>query len=324
MCQKAYKKIVSEASSLANPTAMADITNEGNMSTIINSATGRAQPDIVNILRRQLVQRPVEGETYSLFGNMASTDGYYQEVAALADRCLKRFNDHIALLSTVRESSGNRRRLRRASQHGKNNSQISFLLTESKAVLSRYTKNVTTHLEGLSLRARFDRTLSMSEEQYHLAMLEIELVNRIHAEEFARARTKLAFLPHCLRDWSRDCQSKPDGHDYICKACSKNCWVNGVSKMLRLHGITPYIWMSADLSRLFKKMGKHEGDLGVLGIACIPELMHGMRLCTRHDIPVVGIPLNANRCARWTGSFYDNSVDLARLASLLKPQHASS
>lgn len=287
------------------------------MARFIDSHPGHRRPDIAGILQRQLSERPVEGETYSLYGDTSSTDGYFHDVAALAEQCLECIPDPGALLRMVREAPKNRRRLKRISKDGHGSPELHLLLTASRQMLARYTRSVAGHLQRLPLRARFDRTLSMSEEQYHLAMLEIELVNSIHARDFARARTKFAFLPHCLRDWSRDCQSKPDGHDYVCKGCSKGCWVNGVSRMLRLHGITPYIWMSADLSRLFRNTGKHEGDLGVLGIACVPELMHGMRLCTRHNIPVVGIPLNANRCARWMGSFHDNSVNLNHLAAII-------
>jgi len=86
---------------------------------------------------------------------------------------------------------------------------------------------------------------------------------------------------------------------------------------LRLNGIAAYIWMNADLARLFKKLRTADGDLGVLGIACVPELAHGMQLCRRHGIPVVGIPLNANRCARWMGKFCDNSVNLYQLGRIV-------
>ena len=33
--------------------------------------------------------------------------------------------------------------------------------------------------------------------------------------------------------------------------------------------------------------------------------------------PVVGIPLDANRCARWWGQFHPNTVNLRRLEDLL-------
>jgi hypothetical protein len=39
-------------------------------------------------------------------------------------------------------------------------------------------------------------------------------------------------------------------------------------------------------------------------------------LCSRHGIPVLGVPLNANRCARWMGEFFSNSVSLRQIERL--------
>jgi hypothetical protein len=61
---------------------------------------------------------------------------------------------------------------------------------------------------------------------------------------------------------------------------------------------------------------KNHQTFGILGIACVPELVMGMRKCRKNGIPVVGIPLNANRCIRWFGEFHQNSVDLDELEKL--------
>jgi len=33
----------------------------------------------------------------------------------------------------------------------------------------------------------------------------------------------------------------------------------------------------------------------------------------KYNIPVIGIPIDANRCQRWMGDYYDNSVNLENL-----------
>ena len=75
--------------------------------------------------------------------------------------------------------------------------------------------------------------------------------------------------------------------------------------------------MNMNLKKLAHKLSAQKEIFGVLGIACFPELVNGIRLCSKAGIPVVGIPLNANRCARWTGSFLENSVDIEALDNLL-------
>lgn len=71
------------------------------------------------------------------------------------------------------------------------------------------------------------------------------------------------------------------------------------------------------MKQMAKYTIKERRSFGVLGIACIPELTWGMRNCRKNNIPVIGIPLNANRCIRWFGEFFPNSVDLTELEKLI-------
>jgi hypothetical protein len=47
-----------------------------------------------------------------------------------------------------------------------------------------------------------------------------------------------------------------------------------------------------------------------------------MRACMKRKIPVVGIPLDANRCMRWMGRFEETSVNLKRLGELVNDWRA--
>lgn len=259
---------------------------------------------------------PVPGKTFSLFGTADSTEGYYRSVRELADACLLLQSDVPALIAEVRRL-GKRPRLARKLSAGKNSSPGCFIVQSARTLLSPYTAAVKEHLAGLSLIKSFDGVLSFTEEQYHLAMLEIELMNRVNGSLFRKAQRKLAFLPHCLRDLDANCRAAPRTIDYACKGCSTACQVNAVSTLLREQGIEPYIWMEANLRSLFRELKDKEGGLGVMGIACVPELVRGMRMCAKLDVPVVGIPLNANRCARWMGEFRPTSTDLAELKRLV-------
>jgi hypothetical protein len=111
--------------------------------------------------------------------------------------------------------------------------------------------------------------------------------------------------------------ASPDELDHLCKGCSKQCTINSISKLLKQSEVTPYIWLKADLKKLFKTFQNNSENPSVLGIACIPELVFGMRLCRKYNIPVVGIPLDANRCSRWMGDFYYNSVNTNKLNKIL-------
>jgi hypothetical protein len=260
---------------------------------------------------------PLQGRTFSLHGDSQNSDGYYTTIADLADAFLKEVPDRRLLLTKIQTLSKSRRRLKKLVSDGGDGSLDGFLVNTLGSKLSPYTRGVQAHLRGLSGFARLDRTLTTSEEQYHLYMLEIELVNRLFADGFKASEKKLAFLPHCLRDMTADCRAAQRDLDYVCKGCTDDCKVNRVTKLLRRHGVTPYIWMTANLHSLFRNLKREGKSLGVLGIACIPELARGMRLCLRFEVPVVALPLDANRCARWWGEFHWNTVNFQKLERLL-------
>jgi len=148
-------------------------------------------------------------------------------------------------------------------------------------------------------------------------MLEIELTNRLFASDFIKADKKIALMPYCLQDFSVKCKSERNGFDYQCRHCSAKCFQNWASEILENHQIDPFIWMEGNMKRLAKFTLKEKRTFGVLGIACVPELIWGMRNCRKNNIPAIGIPLNANRCIRWFGEFFPNSVDVRELERLL-------
>jgi len=258
---------------------------------------------------------PVAGKTYSLFGRDLSTEPYYDRIRRLADDLLRIVPGEESLLALIRKAGGRKWLLDRMARR-EDRSILSSVLQFLRNALSPYTTNVRTHLKGLSIRSVTDPRLRTTEEQYHLHMLEIELVNRVHRDRFLRSDFRIALLPHCLRDFRRECRSVLGDLDSVCAGCSETCFLHRVSAILREAGIHPYIWRNAELSTLFRRL-EGRGSFGVLGIACIPELAWGMRACMKRKVPVVGIPLDANRCMRWMGRFDETSVNLDRLSDLV-------
>ena len=256
------------------------------------------------------------GKTYSLRPDGLPSDGYYETIGQIADSLLEDGTALSDLLDTVRWLGASRRNLRRLLKSHRSTPDSRVLRTLT-AALSRYTTSTSDHLKHLGGFDRLDRTLATTEEQHHLFMLEIELGNRLYSEQFHNASMKIAMLPHCLRDLDAECRAAERDIDYVCKGCTDTCTVNLASKALRLHKVKPYIWMEADLKSLFRKLRKSGETVGVLGIACVPELAKGMRMCHKYGVPAVGVPLDANRCARWWGTFYPNTVNLEQLESLL-------
>ena len=72
---------------------------------------------------------------------------------------------------------------------------------------------------------------------------------------------------------------------------------------MKLRNIKAYIWREADLKKIFKLARSNGQSIGVFGVACIPELVNGIRLCAKYDVPAVGVPLDANQMHQVDGRF---------------------
>jgi hypothetical protein len=235
----------------------------------------------------------------------------------LADKILEKNYDIGELVQNLNQFSSGKRALRKFLQNKGSDRPMSIIINLIDPHLKKYTENTEEHLRTLPVNKRWDRRLATTREQYHLYMLEIELNNRLYAASFSAADKKIALLPHCLRDFTVECKAASDGFDYKCRHCSKICYQNEVSTLLENQGIEAYIWMGADLKKEAKSNFKSKRTLGMLGIACIPELVAGMRQCQKYNLPVIGLPLDANRCVRWMGAFNENSVNLEMLEKLV-------
>lgn len=264
-----------------------------------------------------MIQEKIIGKTYTLYGDQDISDYFYEDLRKVTNSILNSAENKIALVDFLRKNSGNKRAIRKDLNIHPGETLLGNILHLTEDTLSKYFTDIDSHLKKLKLSKKCGSTLNTSREQYLLYMIEIELVNRLNKEKFNSAETKFAFLPHCLHDLDKDCLSVFDGTDYVCKSCSKNCSINSVSKLMKLRDIKAYIWKEADLKKIFRLARSRGQSIGAFGVACIPELVNGLRLCARYDIPAIGVPLDANRCVRWMGDFYPNSVNEKKILSLL-------
>lgn len=259
----------------------------------------------------------IEGKTYSLFANSDSTNTYYKLISLLADKILEKNPDISLVIEILTRYSSKKRYLRKILKTPVSGELISDLINLIDPELKQFTQKTEEHLKGLPITKAIDRRLATTREQYHLYMLEIEMTNRMNSYGFKSADRKIALMPYCLQDFTVSCKADKKGFDYQCKSCSAICFQNHAGSVLKRSNIEPYIWMGGSIKELAKSTYRNGQSLGILGIACIPELVWGIRNCSKYKIPVVGIPLNANRCLRWFGEFFPNSINLDELEKLV-------
>jgi hypothetical protein len=258
----------------------------------------------------------VSGKTYSLFGSNASTDLYFRTMHAIAESLLSHCPDARSLLLYVQKTG--RMRSKKRSGFTPDDSIVAPVIKTLHNELHPYTGAVREHLKNIPFSQRFDKTIRTQEDEYHLYMLEIELVNRIYRDAFRKSDYKFALFPHCLRDFRPLCKSVPGDMEYVCMGCTEACSIRLGSQLLKKYEIQPYISITVDQEKLFRRLKAEHPSIGALGIACIPELAQAMRLCSKLGISPIGIPLSANRCARWMKQAYETSFSLKALEDLVK------
>lgn len=255
----------------------------------------------------------IRGRTYTLIDREGSSEGYFRDVRELTDRLVQKFPDEKFLLERIRKVA----RRPAVLSHLFGRAQSIVLMKDLADSLSCYTEDAGEYLRSLSLSDRLDRTLRTRERQYHLYMVEIELTNRINRDAFRSKGFRMALLAHCLRDFRDVCLSVPDSLEAVCGHCSGDCFIHRGTEIMNRYGISSYISVSMDHDRLFRELKVRHPDMSALGIACVPELIQGMRLCERVGIPAVGIPLDVNRCGRWCGVSLETSFNLGELERLI-------
>lgn len=260
----------------------------------------------------------IAGKTYTLFGEEHTSEQYYSTIRGVLGEFIKKCPEKKKLLSLIQKAGSKDSLFSLSSLGSADRSLLSFMKKTLRESLSIYTKGVKHHLKTLPLSKRFDPVLRTSEEQHHFFMVEIELVNMIYREAFRNSQYRFALIGHCLRDFRPECRAVSGDFEEVCKGCTEDCFIQLGSRLLKKYNIHPYISVSMDLEDLFRKIMAEHPVPGAFGIACVPELALGMRLCIKLGIPPVGIPLDGNRCARWMRECQEGSFNLRELETLLQ------
>jgi hypothetical protein len=257
------------------------------------------------------------GKTYTLSDHEGNSGAYFRTIRELADAAVAEHGHLRVALEKVQRESDPGGLLKRLLRRGGAGGTLAGQLAEA---LTPFMEDVEGHLASLGIQERLDPTVSANVSQYHLYMVEIELANRLNGEAFRKAPWRMALLAHCLRDTRDHCRMEYGVIEAVCTHCDDSCYVNLGSVLLEKYGVEPYISVRMDHPGLFRELKAAHPRMGVLGVACVPELVFGMRLCAKLEIPAVGVPLDMNRCGRWFDECLDSSFSLDELERLVGDQ----
>lgn len=195
----------------------------------------------------------------------------------------------------------------------------------SRIILGQYTTNLAGFLSEKLVQHRWKEDIvfcSRRRVEYHLNMVGAELMNQGFRERFLDTDRKVILLPICMREKKEECRATETNDGIICTNCSSTCRVCQLSRLGEKNHFTVYIipHESSDFPR-----SRYKNDLGIIGVACVPNLLSGGWKATSLGMEAQCVLLNYCGCKNhWHDSGIVTDIDMARLKQLLALQDGNN
>lgn len=109
--------------------------------------------------------------------------------------------------------------------------------------------------------------------QYYFNMVGAQIMNEIYHKEFMESKKKMIFAPACMRQLEKECRADAGEFGYECRKCNSSCNINFMNKILGNNNIEVCIIPHETI--INKLCIEEENRVGIIGIACISNLMSG-------------------------------------------------
>ena len=200
------------------------------------------------------------------------------------------------------------------------------LFEKGKNTLGKYVKDVSNfhqnNVSGYKYREDYFFA-SRRENEYFLNMFAAEILNRGLKKSFIKTSKKVLLLPTCMRNApTTGCKAKSDGKELVCVSCSAECNIGKVTSEIKNENITSYlIPHSSEFSKFLVKW-KDIPDIGLIGVACVLNLITGGYEMKRLDIPSQCVFLDYCGCKKhWDKDGFATSLNISQLKKIAhKPQ----
>lgn len=189
----------------------------------------------------------------------------------------------------------------------------------SKLVLGKYTANVNKFLSEKHHEHLFQEDVifcGRKEMEYHLNMVGAEVMNMAFRKEFEERPRKALLLPGCMRFSQEICRANDTNLGLRCTGCSKSCNVNKLTKIGDEYGFEVYI-ISHESSAFSKSTKEDRDELGIIGVACVSNLIAGGWKSESLEIPAQCVLLDYSSCKNhWHEEGFPTDININQLMQL--------
>ncbi len=192
---------------------------------------------------------------------------------------------------------------------------------DSLAVLGVYTENVERYLNELRPKHYWKEDVifcGRRRVEYHLNMVASNWLNRAYKQSFQEKTKRIVFVPTCLKLLSNeDCQAETLGDWQVCKNCCEACQVSQLCQLEEEYNFKLYM-LPHNASLKEKPENVDMDDVGVLGVACVLNLISGGWMLSERNIPAQCVMLDYCGCkGHWHHEGIPTSLDLNQFKRLL-------
>ena len=197
----------------------------------------------------------------------------------------------------------------------------SFFETQSQIVLGKYTANLEKFLKEKHEEHLWKEDVIFCgriEVEYHLNMVGAEIMNRTYKKDFDERPRKALILPGCMRSHPKICKAKDTNLGLKCTKCSKMCNVCKLKVIGDEYGFEVYI-VSHESSAFSKSTQKDREELGIIGVACVSNLISGGWKSDSLDIPAQCVLLDKASCKNhWHKEGLPTDINVNQLMKLFR------
>ncbi len=195
-----------------------------------------------------------------------------------------------------------------------------FFETISKIQLEEYTPYVASYRQTVRQKHKNKEDLLFCSRQlleYYLNMVGAEILNEAFRPAFLHTKEKLILLPGCMRARGEKCQAVSTHQGYDCKECIPYCPVYRIKKIAQPYG--GHTFVIHHESELYQNVQEKNEGIGLIGIACVLNLLSGGWKAKRMGYIPQCVLLDYCGCKQhWHPAGLVTELNEKRLESLLK------
>lgn len=193
----------------------------------------------------------------------------------------------------------------------------------SEEVLGKYTGNVDRYLNEFRPEHYWREDVifcGRRRAEYHLNMVGAEIMNRAFRERFLKTREKAVLIPLCMRLLPEgECKGRRDEKGFRCSGCTESCSVFSLVRLGKEKGFR--VELVSHESSISANHGGYSwlnGDTGVVGVACVLNLVSGGWLLDDMDVPAQCVLLDYCGCKNhWHREGIPTEINMRQLSTIL-------